>query len=153
MEGTSSELVGGDQNDQTVQPSAEEIRKEKRRQRDNRRKKREQREIEGTQRELEKMKADYAKLEKNHAYLRGKLEQLEHDVEQTRETRRRLEQIVEQQNIMINMLQIFTYFWWRGIRCRGKGYLSLKGGRMRTIVSSLAQLMVISSVILMAARG
>jgi hypothetical protein len=54
------------------------------------------------------MKADYAKLEKNHAYLRGKLEQLEHDVEQTRETRRRLEQIVEQQNIMINMLQIFT---------------------------------------------
>uniref|UniRef100_A0A3N7FX43 BZIP domain-containing protein n=1 Tax=Populus trichocarpa TaxID=3694 RepID=A0A3N7FX43_POPTR len=110
MEGTSSELVGGDHNDQTVQPSAEEIRKEKRRQRDNRRKKREQREIESTQRELEKMKADYAKLEKNNAYLRGKLEQLEHDVEQTRETRRRLEQIVEQQNIMINMLQIFTYF-------------------------------------------
>ncbi|KAI5563712.1 hypothetical protein BDE02_14G009000 [Populus trichocarpa] len=109
MEGTSSELVGGDHNDQTVQPSAEEIRKEKRRRRDNRRKEREQREIESTRRELEKMKADYAKLEKNHAYLRGKLEQLEHDVEQTRETRRRLEQIVEQQNIMINMLQIYIY--------------------------------------------
>lgn len=105
MEGP-SEPVGGDQNDQTVQPSAEDIRREQRRQRDNKRKEREQQEIEGTQRELKKWKADYAKLEKNHAYLRGKLEQLEHDVEQTRETRRRLEQIVEQQNILINMLQI-----------------------------------------------
>lgn len=106
MEGTPSELVGGDHNDQTVQTSAEDIRKEQRRQRDNKRKEREQREIEGTQRELEKMKADYAESEKNHAYLIGKLEQLEHDVEQTREIRRRLEQIVEQQNIMIDMLQI-----------------------------------------------
>ncbi|KAL9348971.1 hypothetical protein Peur_060337 [Populus x canadensis] len=105
MEGP-SEPVGGDQNDQTVQPSAEEIRKEKRRRRDNNRKEREQGEIEATQRELEKLKANYAELEKNHAYLRGKLEQLEHDVEQTRDTHRRLEQIVEQQNIMMNMLQI-----------------------------------------------
>jgi len=57
---------------------------------------------------LEKLKANYAELEKNHAYLRGKLEQLEHDVEQTRDTHRRLEQIVEQQNIMMNMLQILV---------------------------------------------
>lgn len=106
MEGTPSELVGGDHNDQTVQPSAEDIRKEQRRQRDNKRKEREQREIEGNQRELEKMKADYAELEKNYAEMRGKLKQVEHDVEQTREIRRRLEQIVEQQNIMIHMLQI-----------------------------------------------
>ncbi|KAL3571455.1 hypothetical protein D5086_025359 [Populus alba] len=65
-----------------------------------------EREIEGTQRELKKMKADYAKLEIKHAKLSGKLKQLEHDVEQAREIRRRLEQIVEQQYIMINMLQI-----------------------------------------------
>ncbi|KAJ6878594.1 hypothetical protein NC652_032197 [Populus alba x Populus x berolinensis] len=45
MEGTPSELVGGDHNDQTVQPSAEDIRKEQRRQRDNKRKEREQVEV------------------------------------------------------------------------------------------------------------
>ncbi|XP_010999901.1 PREDICTED: uncharacterized protein LOC105107609 [Populus euphratica] len=105
MEGP-SELVGGDQNDQTVQPSAEDIRKEKRRLRDYRRGERKQQEIERTQRELGKWKADYAELEKNNAYLRGKLELFESDMEQTRETNRRLVQIVGQQNIMINMLQI-----------------------------------------------
>ncbi|KAJ6291608.1 hypothetical protein OIU76_023648 [Salix suchowensis] len=113
-----SELVGGDQNDQTVQPSAadqndqvvqppaDEIKKARKRARRMEyldRKK--QRKVEDAERQLEEMKADFAKSEKDHACSIAMLDQAQEDLELSTGALRPLQHIVEQQDSMINMLQ------------------------------------------------
>ncbi|KAG5231093.1 hypothetical protein IMY05_014G0038700 [Salix suchowensis] len=126
-----SELVGGDQNDQTVQPlatnqndqvvqpsavdqndqvvqpPADEIKKARKRARrmEYLDRKNVQQKVEDAERQLEEMKADFAGSEKDHACSIAKLDQAQEDLELSTGALRPLQQIVEQQNSMISMLQ------------------------------------------------
>ncbi|KAG5231087.1 hypothetical protein IMY05_014G0038100 [Salix suchowensis] len=112
-----SELIGGDQNDQTVQPlatnqndqvvqpPADEIKKARKRARRMEYLDRKKQKVEDAERQLEEMKADFAKSEKDHACSIAKLDQAQEDLELSAGALRPLQQIVEQQNSMISMLQ------------------------------------------------
>ncbi|KAJ6348810.1 hypothetical protein OIU77_006398 [Salix suchowensis] len=130
-----SELVGGDQNDQTVQPSAadqndqvvqspaadqndqvvqppaDEIKKARKRARRMEYLDRKKRKVEDAERQLEEMKADFAKSEKDHACSIAMLDQAQEDLELSTGALRPLQHRVEQQDSMINMLQQTEIVW------------------------------------------
>uniref|UniRef100_A0A6N2N9I0 BZIP domain-containing protein n=1 Tax=Salix viminalis TaxID=40686 RepID=A0A6N2N9I0_SALVM len=95
-----------DQNDQVVQPPADEIKKARKRARRMEYLDRKKQKVEDAERELEEMKADFAKSEKDHACSIAKLDQAQEDLELSAGALRPLQQIVEQQNSMISMLQL-----------------------------------------------
>ncbi|KAF9668700.1 hypothetical protein SADUNF_Sadunf14G0030800 [Salix dunnii] len=101
--------------DQNVNPSADEIRKAKKRAADKKyhdgQKVDEQndpvpsRKIEDMERQSKKMRADYDELKGLHFYITGKLEQALADMEQIKEGYWSLQKVVKQQEALINMLQ------------------------------------------------
>ncbi|KAJ6872432.1 hypothetical protein NC651_031518 [Populus alba x Populus x berolinensis] len=113
---TPSELVGGDQNDQAVQPlaadqnnqsiqpSATEIKKANKRASDKKYRHGKKQKMENIQRQFEELKADCAELVKRESSSQVILNQLNNDLEQARADKRLQGQIVEQQNLIINIL-------------------------------------------------
>ncbi|KAJ6675644.1 hypothetical protein OIU85_011768 [Salix viminalis] len=98
-----------DQNDQVVQPPADEIKKARKRARRMEHRDRKKQKVEDAERQLEEMKADFAKSEKDHACSIAKLDQAQEDLELSAGALRPLQQIVEQQNSMISMLQLVLF--------------------------------------------
>ncbi|KAJ6400254.1 hypothetical protein OIU84_015827 [Salix udensis] len=92
-----------DQNDQVVQPPADETKKARKRAR--RMEYLDRKKQKNAERQLEEMKADFAKSEKDHACSIAKLDQAQDELELSAGALRPLQQIVEQQNSMISMLQ------------------------------------------------